>query len=82
MANRSVLYYAIKNDDKQKITQLLNQFQQELDINPDLKLFEDVINGFEALEAKQQSCLVAERALKIYPWNGGLKKYLATCSRK
>ncbi|WP_289282120.1 PglL family O-oligosaccharyltransferase [Methylophaga sp. UBA5088] len=82
MANGSVLYYAIKNDDKQKITQLLNQFQQELDINPDLKLFEDVINGFEALEAKQQSCLVAERALKIYPWNGGLKKYLATCSRK
>lgn len=82
MANRSVLYHAIENGDKQKIMQLLQQFQHELDMNPDLKLFEDVINGFVALEATQQSCLVAERALKIYPWNGGLKKYSATCSRK
>jgi O-antigen polymerase len=79
MANRSVLYHAIENGDKQKITQLLNQFQQELDTNPDLKLFEDVINGFEAIKDKEQSCFVAERALKVYPWNGGLKKYLASC---
>ena len=82
MANRSVLYHAIENDDKQKIMQLLSQFQQELDTNPDLKLFEDVINGYEAINEQEQSCFVAERALKIYPWNGGLEKYIATCSIK
>jgi O-antigen polymerase len=82
MANRSVLYHAMENGDKQKITQLLSHFQQDLDMNPDLKLFEDVINGFEAIEDKQQSCFVAERALKIYPWNGVLKKYLENCSRR
>ncbi|WP_284451628.1 PglL family O-oligosaccharyltransferase [Methylophaga thalassica] len=82
MANRSVLYHAIENGDDQKIIQLLAQFQHELNTNPDLKLFEDVINGYEAINDKEQSCFVAERALKIYPWNGGLKKYSASCSRK
>ncbi|EGL54934.1 lipid A core-O-antigen ligase [Methylophaga aminisulfidivorans MP] len=82
MANRSVLYYAIENGDKQKIMQLLSQFQQELDMNPDLKLFEDVINGYEAIKDQEKSCFVAKCALKIYPWNGGLEKYIATCSRK
>ncbi|WP_417536474.1 O-antigen ligase family protein [Methylophaga sp.] len=82
MANRSVLYHAIENGDKQKIMQLLTQFQQQLNTNPDLKLFEDVLNGYEAIKDKEQSCFIAERALKIYPWNDGLKKYLATCSRK
>lgn len=80
MANRSVLYHAIENGDKQKIMQLLDHFQQQLNTNPDLKLFEDVLNGYEAIKDKEQSCFIAERALKIYPWNGGLKKYTATCS--
>ncbi|GLP99478.1 ligase [Methylophaga thalassica] len=82
MANRSVLYHAIENGDKQKIMQLLEQFQHELDTNPDLKLFEDVINGYEAIKDKEQSCFVAEHALMIYPWNGGLKQYLASCANK
>lgn len=80
MANRSVLYHAIENGDKQKITELLGQFQKQLDTNPDLKLFEDIINGYEALSQKQHSCSIAKQALKMYPWNGGLKKYLAKCS--
>ncbi len=82
MANRSVLYHAIENGDKQKIMQLLEQFQHELDTNPDLKLFEDVINGYEAVKDKEQSCFAAEHALKVYPWNGNLKQYLTSCQNK
>ncbi|SFK71673.1 Wzy polymerase domain-containing protein [Methylophaga sulfidovorans] len=79
MANRSVLYHAIKNGNHQKIIQMIDQLQLQLDADPDLKLFEDVINGFESIENKHKSCSVAEEALKNYPWNGGLKKYLLTC---
>lgn len=82
MANRSVLYHAIENGDKQKIVQLLEQFQHELDANPDLKLFEDVINGYEAIKDKEQSCFAAEHALKVYPWNVKLKQYLTSCANK
>ncbi|WP_330110049.1 PglL family O-oligosaccharyltransferase [Methylophaga thalassica] len=80
MANRSVLYQAIENGDKQKISQMVDQLQQQLDTTLNLKLYEDVINGYEALAEKQQSCTVAEKALKLYPWNGGLKKYLTSCT--
>lgn len=80
MANRSVLYHAIESDNKQKITEMLNQFQQELDTNRDLKLFEDVINGYVSLKDKEQSCSIAEQASRVYPWNAGLKKYLEICS--
>jgi len=82
MANRSVLYHAIENGDKQKISQLLANIQMQLKNSPDLKLYEDMINGYEALSEKQQSCSIAEQALNFYPWNVGLKKYYSNCPQE
>lgn len=82
MANRSVLYHAIEKGDKQKITQLLTNVQMHLKNSPDLKLYEDMINGCEALSEKQRSCSIAEQALNFYPWNVGLKKYYSTCPQE
>ena len=82
MANRSVLYHAIENGNKQKISQLLTNIQMQLKNSPDLKLYEDMINGYEALSEKQQSCSIAEQALNFYPWNVGLKKYYSNCPQE
>ncbi|WP_417541938.1 PglL family O-oligosaccharyltransferase [Methylophaga thalassica] len=82
MANRSVLYHAIENGNKQKISQLLANIQMQLKNSPDLKLYEDMINGYEALSEKQQSCSIAEQALNFYPWNVGLKKYYSNCPQE
>lgn len=76
---RSHLHDAIANNDSEKVIQVITWFESQLDINPELKLFEDVINGYVALDRVQQRCVTVDRSLRYYPGNRVLQNLQHEC---
>lgn len=76
---RSYLYDAIQKRDNEKLTQIVIWFESELAKKPELKLFEDVINGYYALEKEQVRCEVINKSLLYYPANTVLQELKNEC---
>ncbi|AFI84419.1 hypothetical protein Q7A_1595 [Methylophaga nitratireducenticrescens] len=66
---RSHLHDAMARNDTEKLVQIINWFESELRKKPELKLFEDVINGYFALEMPEQRCESIHKSLDYYPAN-------------
>lgn len=77
---RTHLHDAIAKKDAQKLAQVVDWFQIELVKKPDLKLFEDVINGYFALEQSEQRCQTILKSLQYYPANKILQNLHQDCS--
>lgn len=76
---RSHLHDAIKRNDVEKLVQVINWFELELLKNPELKLFEDVINGYNALEMFKERCEAVNKSLLYYPTNKVLQGLRNDC---
>ncbi|WP_176718900.1 O-antigen ligase family protein [Methylophaga muralis] len=76
---RSHLHAAIAAEDSEKIIQITSWFETELGKKPELKLFEDVINGYIALGLDQQRCEAINTSLQYYPGNKVLQNLQDEC---
>jgi|TARA_R110000851_G_scaffold287782_2_gene441849 O-antigen ligase len=76
---RSHLHAAIAAGDSEKIIQITSWFETELGKNPELKLFEDVINGYVSLGMEQQRCETINTSLQYYPGNKVLQNLQHDC---
>ncbi|WP_439503469.1 Wzy polymerase domain-containing protein [Methylophaga sp.] len=76
---RSHLHDAIAREDEGKLIQIVSWFETELNKKPELKLFEDVINGYIALEKPEKSCQTIHKSLDYYPANNVLKDLHQDC---
>jgi O-antigen polymerase len=76
---RTHLHDAIVKKDAQKLIQVVDWFETELVKKPDLKLFEDVINGYIALDMFQKRCETIDKSLLYYPANKGLQELSNSC---
>ena len=76
---RSHLHDAIAREDEGKLVQIVSWFETELNKKPELKLFEDVINGYIALEKPEKSCQTIHKSLDYYPANNVLKDLHQDC---
>tara|TARA_R110000787_G_scaffold164646_1_gene277772 strand:- start:3331 stop:5040 length:1710 start_codon:yes stop_codon:yes gene_type:complete len=76
---RTHLHDAIARNDDEKLVQVINWFESELEKKPELKLFEDIINGYFALEKPDRRCLTIHKSLDYYPANKILKDLHQDC---
>jgi len=76
---RTHLLDAIGKKDSKKLLQIVKWFEVELEKKPELKLFEDVINGYFALEMTEQRCETINQSLIYYPANKVLQTLQAKC---
>ncbi|WP_296592519.1 Wzy polymerase domain-containing protein [Methylophaga sp.] len=76
---RSHLHDAMARNDTEKLVQIINWFETELGKKPELKLFEDVINGYFSLEMPEQRCESIHKSLNYYPANKVLINLYQDC---
>ncbi len=76
---RTHLHDAIARNDDEKLVQVINWFESELEKKPELKLFEDIINGYFALEKLDRRCQITRKSLDYYPANKVLKDLHQDC---
>jgi O-antigen polymerase len=79
LAMRSSLYHAINTDRPELVEQYLEWFATRLAIRPELKLFEDLINGYFFLDNNQARCEVIDNGIKMYPQNEALQELRSGC---
>lgn len=77
---RTHLHDAIGRDDTEKLIQVVSWFESELIKKPELKVFEDIINGYFALEMTEQRCETIRKSLVYYPANKVLQNLQQDCS--
>ena len=76
---RTHLHDAIGRNDVEKLVQVVNWFESELIKKPELKVFEDIINGYFALEQPEQRCQTIGKSLQYYPANKVLQNLQQEC---
>jgi len=76
---RSHLHDAIARNDAEKLVQVVSWFESELNKKSALKIFEDVINGYIALEKPEKSCETILKSLNYYPANKVLNDLHQDC---
>lgn len=76
---RTHLHDAIGKKDAEKLFQIVNWFEFELKKKPELKLFEDVINGYFALDMAQKRCESVDKSLLYYPAHKVLQDLQSEC---
>lgn len=76
---RTHLHDAISRNEREKLLQVTNWFEAALAKTPELKLFEDVINGYFALQMPQQRCEMVDHSLRYYPANKVLQRLQQDC---
>jgi O-antigen polymerase len=76
---RTHLHDAIVRKDAEKLIQVVSWFEYELNKKPELKLFEDVINGYFAMEKPEKRCETIRKSLEYYPANKVLIKLQKDC---
>lgn len=79
---RTHLQDAIGRKDVEKLVEVVNWFEAELEKKPELKLFEDVINGYFALNMTQERCKTVNKSLLYYPANKVLQDLQSECFAK
>lgn len=77
---RTHLHDAIGRNDAEKLIQVVSWFESELVKKPELKVFEDVTNGYFALEMTEQRCETIRKSLMYYPANKILQNLQLDCS--
>ncbi|MCB2427909.1 O-antigen ligase family protein [Methylophaga pinxianii] len=77
---RTHLHDAIGRNDADKLVQVVNWFESELVKKPELKVFEDIINGYFALEQTEKRCQTIGKSLQYYPANKVLQNLQQDCS--
>ncbi|HAD32449.1 MAG TPA: hypothetical protein DEQ25_15700 [Methylophaga sp.] len=76
---RTHLHDAIGRNDADKLVQVVNWFESELIKKPELKVFEDIINGYFALAQSEQRCQTIGKSLQYYPANKVLQNLQQDC---
>lgn len=76
---RTHLHDAIGRNDTDKLVQVVNWFEAELIKKPELKVFEDIINGYFALAQPEQRCQTIGKSLQYYPANRVLHNLQQDC---
>ncbi|MDF1588694.1 MAG: Wzy polymerase domain-containing protein [Gammaproteobacteria bacterium] len=79
LAMRSELYNAISLKDGVTIKKYLLWAENYVKLRPELKIYEDILNAYIALNDMKSNCKVVDDAIAIYPQNDALKKLNSDC---
>ncbi len=79
LAMRNLLHSSIQNKKPDKVHYFAQWAEQQISINPELKLFEDLINAYTFLELEKERCKTINTGTMMYPMNQPLKKIALTC---
>jgi len=80
MAMRSVLYVAIKNNDKANIENYTQWAESYIKVKPELKIYEDMSKAYHLLNLKQKKCQVVKKGLYLYEESEILRSSLVGCN--
>lgn len=76
---RSHLYRSISTNDRKGIETALNWTNHQIKVNPELKLFEDLISAYTALNQEDNKCRIIKQGNYMYPGNTILKTMSEQC---
>jgi len=79
LAMRAALYQGVNTDKPALVNQYLEWSKKQLDIRPDLKLFEDVINAYIYLGDDSSRCKIIDSGIRMYPQNKVLADLRQDC---
>ncbi len=79
LAMRSHLYRSISTNDRKGIETALNWTNHQIKVNPELKLFEDLISAYTALNQEDNKCRIIKQGNYMYPGNTILKTMSEQC---
>ena len=81
LAMRSLLHASIQSEKPDKVHYFAQWGEQQININPELKLFEDLINAYTFLELEKERCRIINTGTMMYPMNQPLKTIANTCDK-
>ncbi len=81
LAMRNLLHASILDKNPDKVHYFARWAEQQIDINPELKLFEDLINAYTFLEIEAARCRVIQTGATMYPMNEPLRAAASGCEK-
>ena len=81
LAMRNLLHTSIQSKKPDKVHYFAQWGEQQIKINPQLKLFEDLINAYTFLELEKERCRIINTGTMMYPMNQPLKTIANTCKK-
>jgi len=82
LAMRSKLYSSIEKRNFQQIHNYLTWAEKYILLRPELKMYEDSINAYIALDDEENKCRVINEAHKSYPINEVIQQLRGECLKK
>jgi len=79
LAMRNLLHASILDKNPDKVHYFAQWAEQQIAVNPRLKLFEDLINAYTFLELEEARCKIIHTGTRMYPMNQPLKAAADTC---
>ncbi len=79
LAMRNLLHASILGKNPDKVRYFAQWAEQQIAVNPRLKLFEDLINAYTFLELEEARCKIIHTGTWMYPMNQPLKTAAGTC---
>jgi len=81
LAMRNLLHSSIQNKKADKVRYFAQWAEQKIDISPELKLFEDLINAYTFLGLEKERCRIINTGSMMYPMNQPLKTAANACKK-
>ncbi len=81
LAMRNMLHSSIRDKKTDKVRYFTQWAEQKISINPELKLFEDLINAYTFLKLEQERCKTIHTGTMMYPMNQPLKTIADSCKK-
>lgn len=76
---RAYLYQSIKDQNRSGIKTYIEWANEEINVSPRLKLFEDLISAYTALNDEKKKCRIIMKGHYMYPINQSLKEINLNC---
>ena len=81
LAMRSLLHSGIQTGDAAKVRRYVDWGERYIAINPELKIFEDLINAYAMLKQEEKKCRTIAWGAYIYPEMPSLQKIARSCGQ-
>ncbi len=81
LAMRSLLHSGILDKNPDKVHHFTQWAEQQISTNPQLKLFEDLNNGYTFLGLEEARCRIIHTGARMYPMNEPLKTAANACEK-
>ncbi|VAX08752.1 hypothetical protein MNBD_GAMMA26-1040 [hydrothermal vent metagenome] len=81
LAMRSLLHANIQAKNPEKVRYFAQWAEQQIAINPRLKMFEDLINAYTFLDLEKERCRIIHTGITMHPTNEPLRAAAAPCNK-